>query len=77
MVLEGLQMHQIVVLSEDIRVTFVVADAGMVTAVALCGLHDVTLPLPRTCGRVAHGIAQSLGTAGGGVAEVVLTIAFV
>ena len=74
---EGLQVHQVVVLAEDIRVTFVVHDAGMVATVALGGLHDVTFRLPRTSGRVAHGVAEGLWTAGGGIGEVIMAMALI
>ena len=77
MVLEGLEVHQVVVLSEDIAMTLEVADTRMVTTVALSRTHDVTLLYPRTCRRVAHGIAQSFRTAGTGKAQVVVTIALV
>ena len=77
MVDEGLQVHQVVVLSEDIGVTFIVRDTRVVTAVALGGAHDVAFRYPRSCGGIAHGIAESLRTAGRGVCEIVVATAFV
>ena len=70
-------MHQVIVLTENIRVSLIVADARMVTTVALCRTHDVVLPLPRTHGRVTHRIAQRLRTAGSSISQVVLAITLV
>ena len=74
---ECLEVHQVVILAEDIAVTLEVADARMVATVALCRFHDVVLPFPWTCWGVTHGIAQRLRTTGSGIAEVVMTIALV
>ena len=76
-VLEGLEVHQVVVLTEDIGMPLVVADAGMVAAVAIGRTHDVALRLPWALGRVAHGIAQCLWTAGGGIGQIVMAITLV
>ena len=77
MVREGIEVHQVVVLSEDVGMSLEVTDAGMVATIAQGGAHDVVLPLPGTGGRVAHGIAKCLGTAGGGVGHIVMSIALV
>ena len=70
-------MHQIVVLPEDIRVALEVADARMVASIAQRGAHDVVLPLPGPCGRIAHRIAQSLRATGGGKGAIVMSIALI
>ena len=77
MVFVGLQVHQVVVLSEDVGVTFIIHDTGVVTTVALGGLHDISFRHPRTCGGVAHGIAESLWTTGGGIGEVIMAMALI
>ena len=77
MVYESIQMHQVVVLSEDIRMSFVVDDTRMISPVALRRAHDIALALPRSGGRVAHGIAQRLGTTGRGIAQIIMAIALV
>ena len=48
MVLEGLQMHQVVVLSEEIGMSLEIGDAGVITTIALSGRHQVVLFLPGT-----------------------------
>ena len=73
----GIQMHQVIVLAKHIRVSLIVANARMVTTVALCGTHDIVLPLPRTHGRVAHGIAQCLWAASRGISQIVFTITLI
>ena len=73
----GIQVHQVIVLTKHIRVSLIVANARMVTTVALCGTHDIVLPLPRTHGRVAHGIAQCLRTASRGISQIVFTITLI
>ena len=77
MVYKGLEVHQVIVLAEDIGTSFIVYDAWVVAAVALRRAHDVSLALPGTCRRVTHGIAQCLWAAGGGIAQIVVPIAFV
>ena len=77
MVDESLQVHQVVVLTKDIGVTFVVHDTGMVTTVTLGRLHDVPLRFPWPDGGTAHGIAKGLWTAGGGIAEVIQSVALI
>ena len=72
-VCERIEVHQVVVLSEDIRMALEVADARMVTTVAEGGAHDVVLPLPGTCGGVAHGIAQCLRAASAGISQIIMT----
>ena len=74
---EGLQVHQVVVLTEHIGMALIIGDARMVTAVALGRTHDVVLPYPRTRRTVAHGVAQSLRTAGGGIAQIVVPVALI
>ena len=75
--LERFQMHQVVVLTEHIGMSFVVGDTGMITTVAFRRTHDVVLPLPRTRRTVAHGVAQGLRTAGRGITEVIMTVALI
>ena len=77
MVLEGLEVHQVVVLTEDIGMSLVVADAGVVATVTVGRTHDVALRLPWSLGRVAHGIAQCLWTTGGGIGQIVMAITLV
>ena len=77
MMSEGVEMHEVVVLAEDIRVALEVADAWVIATVAECGAHDVVLPLPGSCRRVAHGIAEGLWTAGAGEGAVVVSIALI
>ena len=74
---EGVEVHQVVVLTKYIRVTLEVADARVVTTIAKGGAHDVVLPFPRTCRRVAHGITQSLRTTGRGIGYIVVAIALI
>ena len=76
-VLEGLQVHQVVVLTEHIGMAFIIGDARMVTTVALGRTHDVVLPYPRTRRTVAHGVAQRLRTAGGGITQIVMPVALI
>ena len=77
MVRERVEVHQVVALSEDIGMSLEVADAGVVTTVTERGAHDVVLPLPWACGTVAHGIAEGLRTAGGGIGTVVMAVALI
>ena len=76
-VLQCLDVHQVVVLAEDVGVAFEVGNARMVAAVAVRGAHDVARRCPGSCWRGAHGVAQSLGTAGAGEAEIVFAAAIV
>ena len=70
---ERLKVHEVVALSEDVGVPTVVADAWVVASVAVSRAHDVAFRLPRACGAVAHSIAQRLGAAGGGIAQIVMS----
>ena len=49
----------------------------MVTTVTLRRTHNVVFPHPRTCGRVAHCITQSLRTAGSGISQIVMTVTLI
>ena len=64
MVLEGVEVHQVVVLTEHVGFALIVADAGVVAAVALCRPHDVAFRCPWAGRTVAHRIAQGFRTAG-------------
>ena len=70
-------MHQVVVLSEYVGVPLEIANTGMIAAGSGCGAHDIAFRLPRTCGQVACGIPYGLGTAGGGVGQIVTAPTFV
>ena len=76
-VLEGLKVHQVVVLAEDVGVALVVGYAGVVATGAVGVAYDVARRCPGTGGAVAHGVAQPLVTAGGGKAQVVFVGALV
>ena len=71
---EGLKMHQVVILPENIRMSLEITDTRVVAPVALGGTHDVTFPLPRTCRRVAHSISQRLRTTGRSKGQIVFAL---
>ena len=43
----------------------------MITTCAWCMIHDMSLVLPWSYWRLAHGIANTLGTAGGSIGKVI------
>ena len=49
----------------------------MVAPVTLCGTHDISLAFPRTCGRITHGIPQSLRTTGSGIAKIIVSVTLI
>ena len=74
---ECVEVHQIIVLTEHIAMTLIVAYAGMVASVSQGGTHDVVLPFPRASRRVTHGVSQSLRAAGGGIAQIIVIVSLV
>ena len=70
-------MHQVVALPEKVGVPLEVTDTRMITAVALCGCHQIAHELPGTCGIVTHRITQSLWATGRGKAQIVVIVALV
>ena len=71
------QPKNVVVESKAIGASLEVDDAGVVAACAWRMVHDVAFIGPWTCGRVAHGVADSLGTASRGKGHVVVTLALI
>ena len=71
------QTQQVVILSEHVRLSLVVDNAGMVTTRTVGRTHDVSLHVPRTGRRIAHGITDAFGAASGSKGQVIMVVALV
>ena len=67
---------ELVIKTEDLGFAFEINDPRMVSIGQLMAIHDVSLELPRPGGVRAHRVTDAFGTAGGGVGEIVMPIAF-
>ena len=66
-----LESEDVVVQAEAIPLALEFDDARMIAACTGRMVHNMSLMLPRSCGRLAHGVANSLGTAGRGECQIV------
>src|SRR5574344_91578 len=71
---KGLKMHYFIVKAEHITLPLEFDDARMVAACAYSVVHDMTFVLPGTLGTVTHGIADTLGAAGGCKRQIVVSV---
>ena len=75
MVTEGLQVHQVVVQAEDVRLALVVDDTRVIAACTPRAVHDVSHRTPWSRRLVAHRITDAFRAAGRGKGQVpVLTM---
>ena len=70
MVTEGLQVHQVVVQAEDVRLALVVDDTRVIAACTPGAVHNVSHRTPRSRRLVAHRITDAFGAAGRGKGQV-------